>query len=268
MIFLYPTGGGESWHQPCPGLWLWDRSDQQARPAAGLQECGAGGYDGEFPGWGPKLPAGQGGQSRDVLLQKPPGIHTGPAKIWRHLDSVGFRLVLCDPSGLTSHRTGSLCSKDVLKSLGLLPKTSWETPDSSPKPQWVQIKLVFSGHIQVLGEQPACRGAPEGEALYMDFLQQEYPFLVAWGTERYTGPTTLLNSGFWTCWLSKLGGVSGNNQEKCHSGITSSCKSDQVLLCSLMFIRQVLLAVSHSSPSYKKYLLLLLQPPQWMPCSI
>lgn len=112
IIFLYPTGGGEGWHQPRPGLWLWDRSDQQARPAAGFQECGAGGYDGEFPGWGPKLPAGQGGQSRDVLLQKPPGIYTSPTKIWRHLDSVGFRLVLCDPSGLTSHRTCNLGSEE------------------------------------------------------------------------------------------------------------------------------------------------------------
>lgn len=50
VIFLYPTGGGESWHHPRPGLWLWDRSDQQARPVAGFQECGTGGYDGEFPG--------------------------------------------------------------------------------------------------------------------------------------------------------------------------------------------------------------------------
>lgn len=149
MIFLYPTGGGESWHHPRPGLWLWDRSDQQARPVAGFQECGTGGYDGEFPGWGPKLPAGQGGQSGDVLLQKPPGIHTSPTKIRCHLDSVGFRLVLCDFSSLTSHRIDSLWLKEVLKSLGPLPKTSQETSESSPKPyaQWVQIKLVFPGHV-------------------------------------------------------------------------------------------------------------------------
>lgn len=93
IIFLCFTGGGESWHQPRPGLWLWDRSDQQACPVTNFQECGTGGYDGKFPGWGPELPAGRGGQSRNVLLQKPPGIHSSPTKIWCHLDSVGFRLV-------------------------------------------------------------------------------------------------------------------------------------------------------------------------------
>lgn len=105
IIFLYPTGGGESWHQPRPGLRLWDRSYQQACPVTSFQERGTGGYDGEFPGWGSKLPAGQGGQSRDVLLQKPPGIHSSPTEIWCHLDSVGFRLVQHDSSSPASHRT-------------------------------------------------------------------------------------------------------------------------------------------------------------------
>lgn len=58
------------------------------------------------------------------------------------------------------------------------------------------MKLVFSGHIPVSGEQPACKGAAEGEALYVDFLEQEYSFLVVWGAERYMGITTLVNSGF------------------------------------------------------------------------
>lgn len=50
IIFLCSTGGGESWHQPRPGLRLWDRSDQQACPVTSFQERGTGGYDGEFPG--------------------------------------------------------------------------------------------------------------------------------------------------------------------------------------------------------------------------
>lgn len=115
IIFLCSTGGGESWHQPRPGLRLWDRSDQQACPVTSFQERGTGGYDGEFPGWGPELPAGQGGQSRDVLLQKPPGIHSSPTKIWCHLDSVGFRLVQHDSSSSASQRTTQPVLKLTLK---------------------------------------------------------------------------------------------------------------------------------------------------------
>lgn len=134
IIFLCPTGGGESWHQPRPGLRLWDRPDQQACPVTSFQECGISGYDGEFPGWGAELPTGQGGQSRDVLLQKPPGIHSSSAKIWCHLDSVGFRLVQHDSS-----------SPGSLVSLGLLPKFSQEIFDvyAQSLAQWLQIKLVF-----------------------------------------------------------------------------------------------------------------------------
>lgn len=115
IIFLCPTGGGESWHQPRPGLRLWDRPDQQACPVTSFQECGIGGYDGEFPGWGAELPTGQRGQSRDVLLQKPPGIHSSSAKIWCHLDSVGFRLVQHDSSSLGSRRTIQPVLKLMLK---------------------------------------------------------------------------------------------------------------------------------------------------------
>lgn len=50
--------------------------------------------------------------------------------------------------------------------------------------------------------------------------------------------------------------------EKRHSEITNTYKPDRAYQTgSLSYM-------SHSTPSYKKYLLLLLQPPQWMPCSI
>lgn len=50
--------------------------------------------------------------------------------------------------------------------------------------------------VPVPGQQPACKGAAEEEALYMDFLEQEYSFLVASGAERNMGRASLVNSGF------------------------------------------------------------------------
>lgn len=58
------------------------------------------------------------------------------------------------------------------------------------------FQVTYWRKVPLPGQQPACKGAAEEEALYMDFLEQEYSFLVASGAERNMGWASLVNSGF------------------------------------------------------------------------